>query len=60
VGGFPKVLQQVFPNTQLVIDSFHVMKAVNKDLNKLRRGIGLTDRRNKYLLLSNRINLEYN
>ena len=60
MGGFPKVLQQVFPNTQLVIDSFHVMKAVNKDLNKLRRGIGLTDRRNKYLLLSNRINLEYN
>ncbi|MBE9122894.1 transposase [Tychonema sp. LEGE 07199] len=35
------------------------MKAVNKDLNKLRRGIGITDRGSKYLLLSNRINLEY-
>ena len=35
------------------------MKAVNKDLNKLRRGIGITDRGSKYLLLSNRINLEH-
>ncbi|WP_445242946.1 hypothetical protein [Microcoleus sp. N3A4] len=33
------------------------MKAVNKDLNKLRRGIGITDRGRKYLLLSNRIAL---
>ena len=58
-GGFPKVIQQVFPNAQLVTDPFHVMKAVNKDLNKLRREIGITDRGKKYLLLSNRINLDY-
>lgn len=59
-GGFPKVIQQVFPNSPLILDRFLVMKAVNKDLNKLlRRGIGITDRGNKYLLLSNRINLEY-
>ena len=57
-GGFPKVIEQVFPNAKLVIDRFPVMKAVNKDLNKLRRGIGITDRGSKYLLLSNRINLE--
>lgn len=57
-GGFPKVIEQVFPNAKLVIDRFHVMKAVNKDLNKLRRGVGITDRGSKYLLLSNRINLE--
>ena len=57
-GGFPKVIEQVFPNAKLVIDRFHVMKTVNKDLNKLRRGIGITDRGSKYLLLSNRINLE--
>ncbi|MEP6521551.1 ISL3 family transposase [Microcoleus vaginatus DQ-U2] len=57
-GGFPKVREQVFPNAKLVSDRFHVMKAVNKDLNKLRRGIGITDRGSKYLLLSNRINLE--
>jgi transposase len=57
-GEFPKIIEQVFPNAKLVIDRFHVMKAVNKDLNKLRRGIGITDRGSKYLLLSNRINLE--
>ena len=56
-GGFPKVIQQVFPNAQVVIDRFHVMKAVNQDLNKLRRAIGITDRGSKYLLLSNRSNL---
>jgi transposase len=56
--GFQKVIEQVWTNAQLVIDRFHVMKAVNKDLNKLRRGIGITDRGSKYLLLSNRINLE--
>jgi transposase len=56
-GGFPKVREQVFPNAKIVIDSFHVMKAVNKDLNKLRRVVGITDRRSKYLLLSNRSNL---
>jgi transposase len=43
-GGFPKVIEQVWTNAKLVIDRFHVMKAVNKDLNKLRRGIGITDR----------------
>src|SRR4028119_2258948 len=58
-GGFPKVIEQVFPNAQLVIDRFHVMKAVNKDLNKWRREIGITDRGSKCLLLSNRINLNY-
>jgi transposase len=57
-GGFPKVIKQVFPNAELVIDRFHVMKAVNQDLNKLRRSAGITDRGSKYLLLSNRINLK--
>ena len=57
-GGFPKIVEKVFPNAKLVIDRFHVMKAVNKDLNKLRRGIGITDIGSKYLLLSNRSNLE--
>jgi len=58
-GGFPKIIEQVFPNAQVVIDHFHVMKAVNKDLNKLRRAIRITDRGSKYLLLSNPINLDY-
>ena len=56
-GGFPKVIEQVFPNAKIVIDRFDVMKAVNKDLNKLRRAVGITDRGSKYLLLSNRSNL---
>ncbi|MEG5044994.1 ISL3 family transposase [Microcoleus sp. B4-C1] len=56
-GGFPKVIKKVFPNAKIVIDRFHVMKIVNKDLNKLRRAAGITDRQSKYLLLSNRVNL---
>ncbi|MEG4228775.1 ISL3 family transposase [Microcoleus sp. N9_A2] len=55
-GGFPKVIKKVFPNAKVVIDRFHVMKIVNKDLNKLRRAAGITDRQSKYLLLSNRVN----
>jgi transposase len=56
-GGFPKVIKKVFPNARVIIDRFHVMKVVNKDLNKLRRAAGITDRQSKYLLLSNRVNL---
>jgi transposase len=33
------------------------MKVVNRDLNKLRRAAGVTERCSKYLLLSNRVNL---
>lgn len=54
-GGFPKVIKKVFPNAKVIIDRFHVMKVVNKDLNKLRRAAGITDRQSKYLLLSNRV-----
>lgn len=56
-GGFPKVIKEVFPNVQIIIDRFHVMKADNKDLNKLRRAAGITDKHSEYLLLSNRVNL---
>jgi len=56
-GRFPKVIKKVFPNAQVVIAPFHVIKVVNKDLNKLRRAAGITDRQSKYLLLSNRVNL---
>jgi transposase len=41
--GFLKVIEQVFPYAQVVIDRFHVMKVVNQDLNKLRRAIEITD-----------------
>ena len=33
------------------------MKVVNKDLNKLRIAAGITDMQSKYLLLTNRVNL---
>jgi transposase len=56
-GGFPKAIKKVFPNALVIIARFHVMKVVNKDLNKLRIAAGLTDRQSKYLLLSNRVNL---
>ena len=52
-GGFPKVIEQVFPNARIVFDRFHVMKKVNDALNKLRRLLGITTRRSKYLLLKN-------
>ena len=35
-GGFPKVVQEVFPNAELVFDRFHVMLPVNEELNKVR------------------------
>ncbi|WP_245555438.1 ISL3 family transposase, partial [Baaleninema simplex] len=31
--GFPKLIEKVFPNAQIVVDRFHVMKAVNDNLN---------------------------
>jgi transposase len=32
-GGFPKVVKEVFPNAKIVIDRFHVMQPVIKELN---------------------------
>jgi transposase len=56
-GAFAKVIKKILPNALVIIDGFHVMKVVNKDLNKLRRAAGITDRQSKYLVLSNRANL---
>ncbi|MGB8698888.1 MAG: ISL3 family transposase [Thermosynechococcaceae cyanobacterium] len=36
-GGFPKVVQEVFPKAKVVIDRFHVMKAVNEELDTVRK-----------------------
>ncbi len=38
-GGFPKLIEKVFPNAQIVVDRFHVMKAVNDNLNKIRKQV---------------------
>ncbi|WP_198288477.1 ISL3 family transposase [Chamaesiphon minutus] len=52
-GGFPKVIKEVFINAEIVIDRFHVMKLVNKSLNKIRLKLGLTGLKNKSLLTTN-------
>jgi transposase len=52
-GGFPKVVEKVFPNAVVVIDRFHGMKAVNEELNKIRRQTGILDRGSKFILLRN-------
>ncbi len=56
-GGFPKVIKEVFPNTLIVIDRFHVMKLVNKSLNKIRLLLGLKGLKNRSLLLKNACDL---
>jgi len=52
-GGFPKVIEKVFPNAVIVIDRFHVMKAVKEELNKIRRQVGVFDRGSKFIFLKN-------
>jgi len=52
-GGFPKVIEKVFPNAVVVIDRFHVMKAVNTELNQSRRQVSIFDRGRKFIWLKN-------
>lgn len=52
-GGFPKVIQEVFPNAVIVFDRFHVMKLVNIELNLIRLAAGVTGKSSKYLILKN-------
>ncbi len=56
-GGFPKVVQEVFPNAQLVFDRFHVMKPVNEELNKVRKQTAMTVKGSKFILLKNGVDL---
>ena len=48
-GGFPKVVQEVFPNAKLVFDRFHVMKPVNEELNLVRKQTGITVKGSKFM-----------
>ena len=59
-GGFPKVIEKVFPNAVIVTDRFHVMKAVNEELNKIRKQIkfSLKIKGAKWLLLKNKKDLK--
>jgi len=52
-GGFQKVIKEVFPNALIVIDRFHVMKLVNKSLNKIRLLLELKGLKNPCLLMKN-------
>jgi transposase len=56
-GGFPQVIRAVFPNAKIVIDRFHVQKLVNKNLNKIRLILKIKGSTNRYLLMSNQVNL---
>lgn len=54
-GGFPKVIEEVFPNAKIVVDRFHVMKAVNKNLDEIRKQTKFKEKVKgaKWLLLKN-------
>lgn len=59
-GGFPNIIKKVFPNAKIVIDRFHVIKAVNDNLDKIRKQsrFKATIRGAKWLLLKNREDLK--
>ena len=56
-GGFPKVVQLVFPNAELIFARFHVMLPVNEELNKVRKQTGITVKGSKFILLKNGVDL---
>jgi transposase len=59
-GGFPKVIEKVFPNAVIVTDRFHVMKALNEELNKIRTQtqLNVKIKGEKWLLLKNKEDLK--
>jgi len=58
-GGFPGIIEKVFPKAKIVTDRFHVMKAVNEELNKIRKQIKFKTKikGEKWLLLKNKKDL---
>jgi transposase len=56
-GGYPKVIEVIFPNATIVYDRFHVIKKVNDELNKIRKEEGITDKGSKFILLKNYVDL---
>jgi transposase len=55
--GFLKVVKVVFPNAKTVIDRFHVMQPVIKELNKIRQQAKITIKGCRFILLKNKIDL---
>lgn len=56
-GGFPKVVKEVFPNAKVVIDRFHVMQPVIKELNQLRQKARIKIKGSRFILLKNKVDL---
>jgi transposase len=57
-GGFTNIVKIVFPNARITYDRFHVMKSVNKELNKIIKQTKtetkkLNIKHMKYILLKN-------
>lgn len=50
---FHKVIPSVFPNALIVVDRFHVMKLINKSVNKIRLLLELKGLKNRYLIMKN-------
>lgn len=55
--GFPKVIEQIFPNAQIVTDRFHVMKPLIEELKKIAKSSGVKKYDKVSLILRNRSNL---
>ena len=59
-GGFPAIIKKVFPKAKIVTDRFHVMKAVNKELDEIRKKTKFKTKIKgaKWLLLKNKKDLD--
>lgn len=57
--GFPEIIKQTFPNAKIVTDRFHVMKAVNEELDEIRKQTKFKSKIKgaKWLLLKNKKDL---
>ena len=47
------MVEEVFPNAEIVFDRFHVMKPVNEELNLIRKQVKVTEKGSKFILLKN-------
>ena len=52
--GFSKVVRKVFPQAKIVYDRFHVMDKLLKELDKIRRQVGVTEKGSKGIVLRNK------
>ncbi len=57
-GGFPKVIQEVFPNAIVVSDRFPVMKYVNEELNKIPIQSNIKGKGSRFIVLRNGVDLK--